>query len=740
MAKPTMYNETDGVYLGPILKEAVKIPRTAANHRSKVSRSTATLYEGPSFDIDQRDIDRAAKKYHKEMKNRLREFKSGQEEIEMEPGFVPVQKQPANHQLETCPDVRSRPRLSSRLKSLKHQRLRKQSQERGLRKAHRELVVPANDSILGNVRQNRQIRSLEATSNNSQEFGHQSEFSEGKGLRQRQIRISGPQRSQVGPREEQSPRRQSYELPSTHNNRESIDSTEHRGLTIGRLNEISRKHEPTRLQTDPHLSVERSNRKREQHENREERSPMEMNHIVSLTETLQKRSTRLAEAYSGFRFREGSQAQHNNTPSSMSAVRNSEVAGQSNQREQDRINIEASIMLTDAKPHLHDNQRHLRDRERQIRPRISQTDPELRSHNRENRMHSTRTNLRGHSVQSDTSRQLHTTESHRPNYPREEVQNENITELSHVYPKVTSRSSGRNSQQQGLHETMLAVENLHLHSVQGHSRIVQQQSPSESSVRLTETYPGFRYREGRQSQLNSAHNLAASQFHLNEGTVSQDTEEGPLQDSSLIFHDEVSVQHPPSTNIDIQSQVIHNNGHRQGSPRISLPYNRVLIRQAEEPNEGPLTPEDQPPSDEYYAGNEAEIPPYHATLHKYLDLISYDPRVVPCLRVNRSLIKSNDKLSESIFQFLKFNLFPESIDPWEISHIDDQHYDDLIPDLIPVDTDSDVLPNLPSEPHYRHHGNIVPHMVSDDDYEYALYLSTLENNVHNYSPSFRSPM
>lgn len=192
---------------------------------------------------------------------------------------------------------------------------------------------------------------------------------------------------------------------------------------------------------------------------------------------------------------------------------------------------------------------------------------------------------------------------------------------------------------------------------------------------------------------------------------------------------------------DLVSEELRANQRRprvHNSPRILHPCDRLSSSEENTPQNTP-SQEDRPPSDEYYAGNEAEIPPYHATLHKYLDLISYDPRVVPCLRVNRSLIKSNDKLSESIFQFLKFNLFPESIDPWEISHIDDQHYDDLIPDLIPVETDSsDVLPNIPYESHYRHHNNMVPQVTSDDDYEYALYLSTLENNVHNYATGMGS--
>ena len=252
-------------------------------------------------------------------------------------------------------------------------------------------------------------------------------------------------------------------------------------------------------------------------------------------------------------------------------------------------------------------------------------------------------------------------------------------------------------------------------------RLAQQHGPPESPTQSHATDSESRLRRIVQQQSPQARD---------EGHFHQRTHSGQMQTQlrSPILNDVANEEFQAGQ----RRQRVHN------SPRILHPCDRLSSSEEESPQTTP-SQDDRPPSDEYYAGNEAEIPPYHATLHKYLDLISYDPRIVPCLRVNRSLIKNNDKLSESIFQFLKFNLFPESIDPWEISHIDDQHYDDLIPDLIPVETDSsDVLPNMPYEPHYRHHNNMVPQIISDDDYEYALYLSTLENNVHNYATGIGS--
>lgn len=203
----------------------------------------------------------------------------------------------------------------------------------------------------------------------------------------------------------------------------------------------------------------------------------------------------------------------------------------------------------------------------------------------------------------------------------------------------------------------------------------------------------------------------------------------------------------PDNEPDVVSTLIRERSRqRQRSQQRQRPRNYRTATHEEEPSISStmvrdletslsLSDEDEPPVDEYYLGNEEEIPPYHATLHKYLDLMSFDPRIVPCLRVNRALIKNNDSLSQFITQFLKFNLFPESVDPWEISHINDQDYDDLIPELIPVESNSPDLttPDLPTsnilyEPNYRYDGSSVPQVISDDDYQYALYISTREDN------------
>lgn len=246
-----------------------------------------------------------------------------------------------------------------------------------------------------------------------------------------------------------------------------------------------------------------------------------------------------------------------------------------------------------------------------------------------------------------------------------------------------------------------------------HQHLAQQHAPPESPIQLRTTDSESRLRHILHQQLPPNHQVSHPELF-------QRRLRSPINDVATELPE--SSQRRPRV---------------QNSSRILHPCDRISFSEDDIPQSS--SQEDLPPFDEYYAGNEAEIPPYHATLHKYLDLISYDPRVVPCLRVNRALIKSNDKLSESIFQFLKFNLFPESIDPWEISHIDDQYYDDLIPELIPVETDSsDVLPNIPYEPHYRHHNDVMPRIISDDDYEYALYLSSLENNVHTHTMNISS--
>lgn len=158
------------------------------------------------------------------------------------------------------------------------------------------------------------------------------------------------------------------------------------------------------------------------------------------------------------------------------------------------------------------------------------------------------------------------------------------------------------------------------------------------------------------------------------------------------------------------------------SRRIMLPHER---------NMSPVQTDDASSLSEPTSENEDtedEIPPYHATLHKYLDLLSYDPRIVPCLRVNRALIKDESELFASISSLVSYNILPESINPFLISHIDDRHYDDLIPDL---------FASLDEHNTYSSRGirsSFAPDYISvhsntsfDSDYRYALHLSRIEN-------------
>lgn len=89
-----------------------------------------------------------------------------------------------------------------------------------------------------------------------------------------------------------------------------------------------------------------------------------------------------------------------------------------------------------------------------------------------------------------------------------------------------------------------------------------------------------------------------------------------------------------------------------------------------------------PPRDEYSTVDE-DIPPYRAQLHKYLDLVAYDERFAPVLRVNRYLIDGDCELTEAIDKFKQFNLLPKKTDLWSISHVDDNEYEQMIPVLIP---------------------------------------------------------
>lgn len=156
----------------------------------------------------------------------------------------------------------------------------------------------------------------------------------------------------------------------------------------------------------------------------------------------------------------------------------------------------------------------------------------------------------------------------------------------------------------------------------------------------------------------------------------------------------------------------------------------------QEPDQSPISslstpstlPEDSSDEVPEYDVNDIEIPPYRASLHKYLDLMSFDPRFVPCLRINRSLVRNHDKLQESIHEFKRFNKLPNSVDLWKINHVDDAHFDDILPDLIPY----------PLPPRQRHETNheseLQPHeLQAINDYDYALFLEQQEQAMaHQY--------
>lgn len=127
-------------------------------------------------------------------------------------------------------------------------------------------------------------------------------------------------------------------------------------------------------------------------------------------------------------------------------------------------------------------------------------------------------------------------------------------------------------------------------------------------------------------------------------------------------------------------------------PPSESPQDRALryVRAAERDRQRILqTPPDmyhtriQPPPRDEYSTVDEDIPPYRAQLHKYLDLVLYDERFTPILRVNRYLVNGDSELSAAIDKLTQFNLLPKQTNLWSISHIDDNDYEQMIPVLIP---------------------------------------------------------
>ena len=90
-----------------------------------------------------------------------------------------------------------------------------------------------------------------------------------------------------------------------------------------------------------------------------------------------------------------------------------------------------------------------------------------------------------------------------------------------------------------------------------------------------------------------------------------------------------------------------------------------------------------PPRDEYTIADN-NIPPYRSQLHRYLDLVSYDERFGPVLRVNRHLVHGDNDLHAAIAKLTRCNLLPQNTDLWHVSHVDDRDYETMIPALIPI--------------------------------------------------------
>ncbi|KAK6198873.1 uncharacterized protein RJT21DRAFT_51754 [Scheffersomyces amazonensis] len=129
-----------------------------------------------------------------------------------------------------------------------------------------------------------------------------------------------------------------------------------------------------------------------------------------------------------------------------------------------------------------------------------------------------------------------------------------------------------------------------------------------------------------------------------------------------------------------------------------------------------------PPTDEYDTWEDEQSPPYRAHLHKYLDLISFDPRYnVPVLRINKSLIRNDKNLKKSIKKLLKFNMIPSDVNLWKIIRIDDNEFEMILPGLLPD------LANAPNDGLYRDMTGIE--MAERDQVALAMQMSLEVTNA-----------
>ncbi|KAK6463233.1 hypothetical protein DFJ63DRAFT_312556 [Scheffersomyces coipomensis] len=129
-----------------------------------------------------------------------------------------------------------------------------------------------------------------------------------------------------------------------------------------------------------------------------------------------------------------------------------------------------------------------------------------------------------------------------------------------------------------------------------------------------------------------------------------------------------------------------------------------------------------PPTDEYNIFDNEESPPYREQLHKYLDLISFDPRYnIPIIRINKSLIKNDKNLRKSIKKLIKFNLIPRDIDLWNLNKVDDNDFEAVIPGLLPD------IARAPNDGLYRDISGIT--LNENEQLELALQLSMMNSSL-----------
>lgn len=146
----------------------------------------------------------------------------------------------------------------------------------------------------------------------------------------------------------------------------------------------------------------------------------------------------------------------------------------------------------------------------------------------------------------------------------------------------------------------------------------------------------------------------------------------------------VSAEQTPEASSEPSSEPITPTGSSSGTEGAGVPngaLNWPLVDPTLSPTQAYGFLIRPPPLDEYSEIVD-EIPPYREALHKFVDVVLFDLRFGPILRVNRFLIKDDIVLQNTIENFEKFQVIPRNINLNAICHIDDDEYDAMIPALL----------------------------------------------------------